>query len=77
MSDIEREIDPPEPVRYDLVRIKKYWIEIEWEDGYREVVDAPKDIPQLDAFIDDIEYEANCDILQNQAQKYGDPDGDY
>jgi hypothetical protein len=77
MADIEREIDPPEPVRYDLVRIKKYWIEIEWEDGYREVVDAPKDIPQLDAFIDDIEYEANCDILQNQAQKYGEPDGDY
>ena len=76
MSDIERDIDPPEPMRFDHVRIKKYWIEIEWEDGYREVVDAPKDIPQLDAFIDDIEYEANCDILQNQAQKYGEPYGD-
>jgi hypothetical protein len=54
MSDIEREIDPPEPTRYDHVRIKKYWIEVEWEDGYRETIDAPKDIPQLDAFIDEI-----------------------
>ena len=34
MSDIERDIDPPEPTRFDHVRIKKYWIEIEWEDGY-------------------------------------------
>jgi hypothetical protein len=77
MSDIERDIDPPEPTRYDHIRIKKYWIEVEWEDGYRETIDAPKDIPQLDAFIDEIEYEANCDILENQAQKYGDPDSDY
>ncbi len=77
MADIEREIDPPEPTRYDHVRIKKYWIEVEWEDGYRETIDAPKNIPQLDAFIDEIEYEANCDIIQNHQQKWGEPDGDY
>jgi len=74
-EELERDLDPPSP--QEPIRIKKYWIEVEWEDGYREVVDAPKDIPQLDAFIDEIEYEANRDILENQAQKYGDPDGDY
>ena len=56
---------------------KKYWIEVEWEDGYREAIDAPKDIPQLDAYIDEIEYEANRDIIENQQQKWGDPDRDY
>lgn len=78
MSDIERDIDPPEPLRYDMINIKKVRLSIVWDDGRAEELDIPNHlIPEIDAYINEVEYEANRDILQNQALKYGDPDGDY
>ena len=79
MTELERDIDPPEPVRYDMVKIKSWWIGIKWEDGTTEEIDPPTDsmISEMEQYLNEIEYEANRDILENQAQKYGDPDGDY
>jgi hypothetical protein len=77
MSDLERDLDPPEP--QEPIKIKKWWITIQWEDGRTEEIDPPTDsmISEMEQYLDEVEYEYNRDILEDQAQKYGDPDGDY
>jgi hypothetical protein len=77
MTELERDLDPPEP--QEPIKIKKWWITIQWEDGRTEEIDPPTDsmISEMEQYLDEIEYEYNRDILENQAQKYGDPDGDY
>ena len=77
MDDLERDLDPPEP--QEPIKIKKWWITIQWEDGRTEEIDPPTDsmISEMEQYLDEVEYEYNRDILENQAQKYGDPDGDY
>lgn len=74
---LERDLDPPEP--QEPVRIKKWWITIQWEDGTTEEIDPPTDsmISEMEQYLNEIEYETNRDILEDQAHKYGDPDGDY
>jgi hypothetical protein len=80
MDDIdrlERDLDPPEP--QEPIKIKKWWITIQWEDGRTEEIDPPTDsmISEMEQYLDEVEYEYNRDILEDQAHKYGDPDGDY
>jgi hypothetical protein len=80
MDDIdrlERDLDPPEP--QEPIKIKKWWITIQWEDGRTEEIDPPTDsmIEEMEQYLDEVEYEYNRDILEDQAHKYGDPDGDY
>ena len=77
MIELERDLDPPEP--QEPVKIKKWWITIQWEDGRTEEIDPPTDsmISEMEQYLDEVEYEYNRDILEDQAQKYGDPDGDY
>jgi hypothetical protein len=74
---LERDLDPPEP--QEPIKIKKWWITIQWEDGRTEEIDPPTDsmISEMEQYLDEVEYEYNRDILEDQAQKYGDPDGDY
>jgi hypothetical protein len=76
-EELERDLDPPEP--QEPIKIKKWWITIQWEDGRIEEIDPPTDsmIEQMEQYLDEVEYEYNRDILEDQAQKYGDPDGDY
>ena len=76
-EELERDLDPPEP--QEPIKIKKWWITIQWEDGRTEEIDPPTDsmISEMEQYLDEVEYEYNRDILENQAQKYGDPDGDY
>jgi len=76
-QELERDIDPPEPIRYDMIKIKKVWLSIKWDDNTIEDFDLPEDSPILSDHLSDIVYEKNRDILENQAQKYGDPDSDY
>ena len=76
-QELERDIDPPEPVRYDMIKIKKVWLSIKWDDNTIEDFDLPEDSPILSDHLSDIVYEKNRDILENQAYKYGDPDSDY
>jgi hypothetical protein len=77
MIELERDLDPPEP--QEPIKIKKWWITIQWEDGRTEEIDPPTDsmISEMEQYLDEVEYEYNRDILEDQAQKYGDPDGDY
>ena len=77
MIELERDLDPPEP--QEPIKIKSWWIGIKWEDGTTEEIDPPTDsmISEMEQYLNEIEYEANRDILENQAQKWGDPDGDY
>lgn len=77
MTELERDLDPPEP--QEPIKIKSWWIGIKWEDGTTEEIDPPTDsmISEMEQYLNEIEYEANRDILENQAQKWGDPDGDY
>jgi hypothetical protein len=74
---LERDLDPPTP--QEPIKIKKWWITIQWEDGRTEEIDPPTDsmISEMEQYLDEVEYEYNRDILEDQAQKYGDPDGDY
>jgi hypothetical protein len=76
-EELERDLDPPEP--QEPIKIKKWWITIQWEDGRTEEIDPPTDsmISEMEQYLDEVEYEYNRDILEDQAQKYGDPDGDY
>ena len=76
-EELERDLDPPEP--QEPIKIKKWWITIQWEDGRTEEIDPPTDsmIEQMEQYLDEVEYEYNRDILEHQAHKYGDPDGDY
>jgi hypothetical protein len=76
-EELERDLDPPEP--QEPIKIKKWWISIQWEDGTTEEIDPPTDsmIEEMEQYLDEVEYETNRDILENQAQKWGDPDRDY
>ena len=79
MTELERDLDPPEP--QEPIKIKSWWISVKWEDGRIEEIDLPRELRQagkdIENFLDEVEYEYNRDILENQAQKYGDPDSDY
>lgn len=81
MTELERDLDPPEPVRYDMVKIKSWWIGYRWEDGTEDTINLEEHqrdaIDEIERTLDEVEYEVNRDILENQAQKYGDPDSDY
>ena len=76
-EELERDLDPPEP--QEPIKIKKWWISIQWEDGTTEEIDPPTDsmIEEMEQYLDEVEYETNRDILENQAQKWGEPDRDY
>jgi hypothetical protein len=82
MDDIdrlERDLDPPEP--QEPIRIKSWWLSVKWEDGRIEDIALPSEFRQagkdIENFLDEVEYEYNRDILEHQAQKYGEPDSDY
>ena len=79
MTELERDLDPPEP--QEPIKIKSWWLSVKWEDGRIEEIALPVELRQagkdIENFLDEVEYEYNRDILENQAQKYGDPDGDY
>jgi len=76
-QELERDLDPPAP--QEPIKIKSWWIGIKWEDGTTEEIDPPTDsmISEMEQYLNEIEYEANRDILENQAYKYGDPVCDY
>ena len=78
-QELERDLDPPSP--QEPIRIKSWWLSVKWEDGRIEEIALPIEFRQagkdIENFLDEVEYEYNRDILENQAQKYGDPDGDY
>jgi hypothetical protein len=79
MTELERDLDPPEP--QEPIRIKSWWLSVKWEDGRIEDIALPSEFRQagkdIENFLDEVEYEYNRDILEHQAQKYGDPDSDY
>jgi hypothetical protein len=79
MTELERDLDPPEP--QEPIRIKSWWLSVKWEDGRIEEIALPSEFRQagkdIENFLDEVEYEYNRDILEHQAQKYGDPDSDY
>jgi hypothetical protein len=78
-EELERDLDPPSP--QEPLRIKSWWIGYRWEDGTEDTLnleDHQRDaIDEIERTLDEVEYEVNHDILENQAQKYGDPDSDY
>ena len=76
MTELERDLDPPTP--QEPVKITKVRLSIKWEDGRTEELDIPDHlIRDIGAYVDEVEYEYNRDILEDQAHKYGDPDSDY
>jgi hypothetical protein len=79
MTELERDIDPPSP--QEPIKIKSWWLSVKWEDGRIEEIALPVEFRQagkdIENFLDEVEYEYNRDILEHQAQKYGDPDSDY
>jgi hypothetical protein len=78
-QELERDLDPPSP--QEPLRIKSWWIGYRWEDGTEDTLtleDHQRDaIEEIERTLDEVEYEVNRDILEDQAQKYGDPDSDY
>jgi hypothetical protein len=78
-EELERDLDPPSP--QEPIRIKSWWIGFRWEDGTEDTLTLENHqrdaIDEVERTLDEVEYEVNRDILENQAQKYGDPDGDY
>ena len=78
-QELERDIDPPEP--QEPLRIKSWWIGYRWEDGTEDTLNLDfnqrRAIDEIEGVLKEVEYEVNRDILENQAQKYGDPDSDY
>jgi hypothetical protein len=78
-EELERDIDPPSP--QEPIKIKSWWLSVKWEDGRIEDIALPIELRQagkdIENFLDEVEYEYNRDILEHQAQKYGDPDSDY
>ena len=79
MTELERDLDPPSP--QEPIKIKSWWLSVKWEDGRIEDITLPSEFRQagkdIENFLDEVEYEYNRDILEHQAQKYGDPDSDY
>jgi hypothetical protein len=78
-QELERDLDPPSP--QELLRIKSWWIGYRWEDGTEDTLNLDfnqrRAIDEIESVLNEVEYEVNRDILENQAQKYGDPDSDY
>ena len=78
-QELERDLDPPSP--QEPIKIKSWWLSVKWEDGRIEDIALPSEFRQagkdIENFLDEVEYEYNRDILEHQAQKYGDPDSDY
>jgi hypothetical protein len=78
-QELERDLDPPLP--QEPLRIKSWWIGFRWEDGTEDTLNLDHNqrnaIDEIEMVLDEVEYEVNRDILENQAQKYGDPDSDY
>ena len=78
-QELERDIDPPSP--QEPLKIKSWWIGYRWEDGTEDTInleDHQRDaIDEIERTLDEVEYEVNRDILENQAQKWGEPDSDY
>ena len=78
-EELERDLDPPEP--QEPLRIKSWWIGYRWEDGTEDTLNLDfnqrRAIDEIEGVLNEVEYEVNRDILENQAQKYGDPDSDY
>ena len=78
-QELERDIDPPSP--QEPLKIKSWWIGYRWEDGTEDTItleDHQRNaIDEIERTLDEVEYEVNRDILEDQVQKYGDPDGDY
>lgn len=76
---LERDLDPPAP--QEPLRIKSWWIGYRWEDGTEDTINLEEHqrdaIDEIERTLDEVEYEVNRDILQDQAYKYGDPDSDY
>jgi hypothetical protein len=71
---IERDLDPPQEDPRN-VRIKNYWVTYQWDDGRTEELDWID--KRIEDVLDEIEYEANCEINQELAQKYGEPQEEY
>jgi hypothetical protein len=78
-EELERDLDPPSP--QEPLKIKRWWVGYLWEDGTEDTLTIPdnmgKTINEVEALLDEVEWEVNRDILEHQAQKYGDPDSDY
>ena len=78
-QELERDLDPPSP--QEPLRIKSWWIGYRWEDGTEDTINLEEHqrdaIDEIERTLDEVEYEVNRDILQDQAYKYGDPDSDY
>ena len=78
-EELERDLDPPSP--QEPLRIKSWWIGYRWEDGTEDTLNLEDHqrsaINEVEALLDEVEWEVNRDILEHQAQKYGDPDSDY
>ena len=78
-QELERDLDPPEP--QEPIRIKSWWIGYRWEDGTEDTLNLDDNFRQarrdIEGVLDEVESEANRDILENQAQKWGEPDRDY
>ena len=79
MSELERDLDPPSP--QEPLRIKSWWIGYRWEDGTEDTLnleDHQRDaIDEIERTLDEVQYEVNRDILEDQAQRWGEPDSDY
>jgi len=58
-EELERDIDPPSP--QEPIRIKKYWIEVEWEDGtFEKIANIPNNTASwVDEYLAFVETERN------------------
>ena len=78
-QELERDLDPPSP--QEPLRIKSWWIGYRWEDGTEDTLnleDHQRDaIDEIERTLDEVQYEVNRDILEDQAQRWGEPDSDY
>jgi len=78
-EELERDLDPPSP--QEPIRIKSWWIGYRWEDGTEDTLTLDDNFRQarrdIEGVLDEVESEVNYDILENQAQKWGEPDRDY
>lgn len=78
-QELERDLDPPTP--QEPLRIKSWWIGYRWEDGTEDTINLEDHqrnaIDEIERTLDEVEYEVNRDILQDQAQRWGEPDSDY
>jgi hypothetical protein len=78
-EELERDLDPPQPK--EPIRIKSWWIRYRWEEGTEDTLTLHfkqnRAIDEIESVLSEVESEVNRDILENQAQKWGEPDRDY